>query len=192
MKKRKFPLLLILGGCLILVSLSLVLTMYIRGQQGGQNCQNVLSKLETILPEAAADLPGQGQMPALEIDGADYVAVLEVPAFGITLPVADRWNSSKLYLSPSRFSGSAYENTLVIGGADAAQQFAFCDKIGQNATVTVTDMTGNRFSYTVSGVDRAKQADAQWLAEADSDLTLFCHDVFSMEYIAVRCILTTK
>lgn len=63
----------------------------------------------------------------------------------------------------------------------------FCDKIEYGTVVTVTDMTGTQFTYTVSDVHRARHAETQWLMDDDCDLTLFCHDGYSMEYIAVRC-----
>ena len=61
----------------------------------------------------------------------------------------------------------------------------FCDKIEYGTVVTVTDMTGTQFTYTVSDVHRARHAETQWLMADDCDLTLFCHDGYSMEYIAV-------
>lgn len=188
--KRKVPLLLILGIFLICASLCILAFFGIRAHLGAKNCQKILSQMELILPERTQGVPGtypDSAMPALALDGVDYAAILEIPAYGITLPVADKWEPKKLYAAPSRFCGSAYDNTLVIGGADSSQQFSFCDKIDIGAMITVTDMTGVQFSYTVSRVDRAKQADAQWLSADDFDLTLFCRDTYSLEYIAVRC-----
>jgi len=180
----------VLGICLILASISLVLTFQIRMYIGMQHSQKILSGMEQVLPERTAGVPGTyltSAMPVLEIEDVDYVAMLEVPSFGIVLPVADQWDSNNLFQSPRRFYGSAYDNTLIIGGADDPRQFGFCDKIEFGAMITVTDMTGGQFTYTVSGVDRAKHAESQWLMDADCDLTLFCHDIYSMEYIAVRC-----
>ena len=190
MKKRKFPLLLVLGFCLILASVSLVLISQIRMHMGVRHSQKILSSMEQLLPERSPGVPGiylTSGMPVLEIENVDYVAMLEVPSFGIALPVADQWDSNDLFRSPSRFFGSAYDNSLIIGGADDPRQFGLCDKIEYGTRIIVTDMTGTQFVYTVSGVGRAKHADAQWLMGADCDLTLFCHDIYSMEYIAVRC-----
>ena len=190
MKTRKATLL-ILGSCLVLASLCLVLFLGIRTHLGAKTCQQVLTQLSTLLPQRTPGVPGTQPntvMPILEIDGTDYVAILEIPAYGVTLPVADRWDRHKLSASPARFWGSAYDRTLVIGGADAPRQLGFCDQIEEGALVTVTDMTGVQFDYAVSGVDRAKHAETQWLTDAACDLTLFCHDLYSMEYIAVRCI----
>ncbi len=190
MNKRKVPLILILGIFLVLISFSLMIAFQIRVHTGSLHSQKIVSKIDGILPERTPGVPEiypSSDMPVLEIDGVDYVAMLEIPSFGVTLPVADQWDSNKLSSSPARFSGSAYNQTFVIGGADYSRQFGFCDQIQHGALVTVTDMTGTQFTYTVSGVDRAKHAETQWLTSADCDLTLFCRDMYSMEYIAVRC-----
>ena len=193
--KRKRPLLIVLGICLILVSLCLMLIFGIRMHTGTQKSKKVLSQITALLPERTQGLPGiypYSTMPVLEIDGVDYVVMLEIPAFGVILPVADQWDSKNLHSAPTRFSGSAYDHTLVIGGADYPGQFSFCDKIDNGAVITVTDMTGARFTYTVFRVDRAKHAESQWLLSADYDLTLFCRDAYSLEYIAVRCVSNLK
>lgn len=195
MKKRKFSVALMLGLCLILCSISLATVLYARNRIGVQHSQAVVSKIEGILPDRSAGVPGEYPnpgMPALEVDGVNYIALLEIPAYDILVPVADAWNSDKLSLSPARFFGSTYDNSLIIGGADHPKQFGFCDEIGHNEQIVVTDMTGAQFTYTVSAVDRANHAQTQWLADPNSDLTLFCHNPFGMEYIAVRCVFVGR
>lgn len=191
--KRKLSIPLVLGIALILCSLGLVLFFQIRLHLGAKQNQLAVSNIEALLPDRVPGLPGSSPnagMPVLEIDGTDYVALLEVPAFGITLPVAAQWDQNKLSDEPARFFGSTDDHTLVIGGVDDERQLGFCDKIELGERITVTDMTGAQFTYTVSDVDRAKHADTQWLTDADCDLTIFCHDLYSMQYIAVRCTFT--
>lgn len=195
MKKRKISLPLFLGICLILCSLCLMLALQLRMHIGSRKCQQAVSKLSAFLPDRTPGISGiypGSNMPVLEIDGVDYVAMLEIPAFGVTLPVADKWEEKNLYAFPSRFWGSAYDRTLIIGGADYPLQFAFCDRIAHGELVKITDMTGAQYFYTVSRIDRAKRAETQWLQGAEWDLTLFCRDMYSMEYIAVRCVSALK
>lgn len=190
MKKRKTTLFLAAGVCLILLGVALLLLQQLRMHRGNERSFQVAAKIEALLPERTLGVPGGDTgMPVLQIDGTDYAALLEIPSFGLTLPVADRWDSGKLHFGPARFYGSAYDGSLIIGGADDPGQFEFCGRIEQGAQVILTDMTGARFTYSVSKVGRAKHADAQWLTEGDWDLTLFVQDVYAMEYIAVRCTL---
>lgn len=193
MKKRKISLPLVLGGALILCSLCLVVFFQIRVHTGYRKNQQAVTQIRALLPEKTLGVAGTNpeiSMPVLEIGGKDYAAILEIPAYGITLPVADRWDTKALVSVPARFSGSVYDGSLVIGGNDHARQFAFCDKIENGTLVTVTDMTGAQFTYAVSRVDRAKHAKAQWLQEENADLTLFCRDMYTMEYVAARCVST--
>ena len=193
--KRKNAIPFFIGIGLILCSLCLVLVFQIRVQVGSRKSQLAVSKLVEILQDRTPGIPGiyqNSSMPVLEIDSVDYVAMLEIPAFGVMLPIADKWDDKNLYATPSRFCGSAYDHTLVIGGADYPQQVCFCDKIEHGVLVTITDMTGAQFFYSVSCIDRAKHAEAWWLQNAQYDLTLFCRDIYSMEYIAVRCIFAHK
>ena len=193
MKKRKVSLPAALGMCLILCSLCFTVGFQILIHTGTRESQMVVSQINELLPERTQGTPGIYQnthMPVLEINRTDYIGILEIPVFGITLPVTDKWDSKKLYSAPSRFCGSVYDHTLVVGGSDYPQQFAFCDKIENGTLVMVTDMTGARFTYTVSCVDRAKHAEAKWLLDTDYDLVLFCRDAYSLDYIAVRCVLS--
>jgi len=190
MKKGKFPIVLVLGICLVVISFSLILGIQIRTHIGANESRKVITRMNELLPERTAGVPGissNPNMPVLEINDVDYVAMIEIPSINLTLPVADAWNSNKLYSSPARFYGSCYDHSLVIGGADNSHQFSFCDKIEDGTVITITDMTGTQFSYTVRRVDRSKSAESNWLISNDYDLTLFCRDTYSMEYIAVRC-----
>ena len=193
MKKYKSLPVIVVGACLIFISLSLVIGFHISMQAGIQRCKNITTEIREILPKGSAGAHGSypnSTMPVLEINGTDYVALLEVPAFDITLPVADQWDSHRMIFSPARFYGSVYDSTIIIGGADNPDYFGFADSIDLGSVVVITDMTGSRFFYTVSEVNRAKNAQTQWLSETDSDLTLFCRDIHTLDYIAVRCDLS--
>ena len=190
MKKGKFPIVFVLGICLVVISFALIVGLQIRTHLGAKESQKVVTRMNELLSERSEGVPGTYSnlnMPILEINDIDYVALIEIPSLNLSLPVADVWNSKKLYRSPARFYGSCYDHSLVIGGADNSYQFSFCDKIDNGTVIIVTDMTGTQFSYTVSRVDRSKSAESNWLISGDYDLTLFCRDTYSMEYIAVRC-----
>lgn len=190
MKKGKFPIALVLGISLVVIGFALFVGLRIRIYIGANESQKAVARMNELLFERIEGVPGtypNPNMPVLEIDNVDYAALLEIPSLNLSLPVADAWNSQKLDHSPARFYGSCYDHSLVIGGADNSHQFSFCDKIDNGTVIIVTDMTGTQFSYTVSRVDRTKSAKSDWLISRDYDLTLFCRDTLSMEYVAVRC-----
>jgi len=127
-------------------------------------------------------------MPALELHGADFIALLEIPAYGLKLPVCSMWDKEAVMSYPCRFYGSTYDGTLIVGGYDQAGQFDFFDRIQDGAAVTVTDMTGSTFSYAVALVERSDSAQAEILLDDTADLTLFVRDAQGLEYILLRCV----
>lgn len=195
MSKRKMPFPILLGIILIGLSLLFMLGFQMRMMISNQKCQQIATQMAAILPERSqgvVDASLQMPMPALELDGQDYVALLEVPAYGLTLPVTNQWNTDTLLSLPGRFWGSVYDGPLVIGGADDPRQFGFCATISHGTPIFITDMTGARFSYEVVRIDRADHAQSQWLMKPEYDLTIFCRDAYSLEYIAVRCVFSYR
>lgn len=192
MKKRKISIPIVLGICLIFISLCFLVIFHITMKSGVIRSQKTTEQIAALLPERTqgiADDYRDTPMPVLGIDGVDYVAMLEIPAFDVKIPVADQWNGKVLSSTVERFWGSVYDGSFVIGGPDYPGMFDFCDEIDIGTRVTVMDMTGTQFSYTVFRVDRADRAETQWLTDEECDLTLFRRDMYSMGYIAVRCVL---
>lgn len=180
------------GFLLILCSFSLLAFSRFRTQRAQKNVAEIVQTLESILParrEGVMDAFQDMDMPALELDGEDFVAVVDIPAFGLTLPVCARWDEGKVTSYPCRFWGTVYDGSLVVGGADQAGQFDCFDRIQDGSTVTVTDMTGGEYVYTVARVDRSKSAQADVLMDDSMDLTLFVRDAYNLNYILVRCMM---
>jgi len=190
MNRRKIHAPILIGMILILCSFGLAVALQIHIYVSSEENQRVTDQICQLLPGATPgirDSYADTRMPVVEIDGADYIGLLEIPGFDVQVSVSDQWSGGVLSSSIGRFSGSAYDHTLVIGGPDYPGLFDFCDDIDVGSSVILTDMTGAQFSYTVSRIDRASAAQADWLKTNEYDLTLFCRDLYSMEYIAVRC-----
>ena len=179
-------------GCVLIASglVSLFLLQMYTKKAEEKNIE-IVRIIEDILGdhrEGTKDLEREAEMPALQIQGNDFIALLEIPAHGLKLPVYKTWHKGKVLSYPCRFYGSAYDGTLIVGGYDRPGQFVFFDRIRDGAVVTVTDMTGNVFSYTVERVQRSDFAQAEILMDEKSDLTLFVRDAQSLEYIFLRCV----
>ena len=50
----------------------------------------------------------------------------------------------------------------------------------------ITDMTGNRFSYTVTDIRYSNHADNDALYNK-ADLTIFVKNIYALEYIILHC-----
>lgn len=187
-RKAKIPI--FAGGVLILLSLcGLLLNTWLSGKTG-RNTAEVLAALDAVLPRSAPALEGthrNPEMPVLQIENQDVIAIVEIPAFGIRLPVLGQWEQGNLLGMPRRFSGSAYDGSLIIGGCDKPGQFDCFHRIPNDTQVILTDMTGGEYTYRVSRIQRSDSAEASILADPDAKLTLFVRDTYTMEYIILRC-----
>lgn len=183
-------LLLFLGGLLILSSLGLLLFTQMQANRAQTENAQLVETLHTILPpptKGVMESYSDNSMPALEIDGTDYSALVDIPALGLTLPVADSWNKHKVTLHPCRFYGSVYDGSLIIGGADQPGQFAGFKQLSLDAEVTITDMTGAVFTYAITEIEWRTSADAEVLFDSDAHLTLFVRNAYGTDYILLRC-----
>lgn len=191
--KHKGNIPLILGFLLILSGALLFAGSEFLAARNQKVAEDTAGRILALLPPVSQGIPenySNPDMPALELDGTDYTAVLQIPAFGISLPVESAWGDGKCDACPRRYWGSAYNRSLIIGGSPAKGQFDFCARLDIGDKITLTDMAGARFSYEVVRIDRRSQAGIYELSENTPDLVLFVRDSASVGYIIVRCALT--
>ena len=190
--RKNDKVILILGCLLLAVGISLFFLLQIQTRRAEGKNERIVQSMESILTDkrqGTKDLERDSEMPALELYGEDFIALLEISAYGLKLPIGKNWNKTQVVSYPCRFHGSVYDGTLVVGGYDQTGQFDFFDRIYQNVTIKVTDMTGCTFSYVVERVDRSSTAQADVLMNEESDLTLFVRDAQLLEYIILRCVM---
>lgn len=190
--KKRFNLFQILGFVLLISGLGLLLYSQIRTGTGRHTASEVVEQIEGILPrrtQGIRDTYTDMDMPALQIGNEDFCALLEIPDYGVTLPVYNRWEPEKRAFYPCRFDGTCYDGSLIIGGADQPGQLDFCGRIQTETRVTVTDMAGEVFHYSVSRIDRSRSAEAEKLAREAADLVLFVRDSQTLDYLIVSCVM---
>ncbi len=145
------------------------------------------NKLYSLMPEIEPGFPDDRinmGMPSREIGGKNFALIIDVPLYGASLPVSASWNSGRsTNLYPARYSGSMYDGSLIIGGSDSKGQFDFVRIITGGDKVFLTDMTGLRFSYTVTDIERVKNLSNL----KDADLILFAKNSYSFDYTVVYC-----
>lgn len=184
--RKSIKILLTVGLLLVAVSIGLAATDLVCTTVGSRRAAAMAAQVEAALPPRTAGLADTAaQMPVWQVDGQDLVALLEIPAYDVCLPVGAQWDMAAAY--PRRFDGSVYDGTLVIGGRDRRGRLDCLDRLDIGDAVTVTDMGGRVFTYEVAKVERSKTAAASVLTEGGFSLTLFVRDALSMEYILVRC-----
>ena len=188
--KEKMNLLQKVGVLLVAASCLLTLGTELLVSWNRRTAENLVQQIQASMPQITEGNPENytdTDMPVLQLDQEDFCGLLQVPAFGITLPIGSDWKSNAVSPYPNRFWGSPYDNSLIIGGSGRKDQFAFCGRLDLGDEIRVTDMTGARFSYEVAAIDRSSHANMDVFRQKESHLVLFARDNATLDYIIVRC-----
>lgn len=187
---RKYRFFQLLGFALIGLGMGLVLISQLQSRRASQQNAVIAERISSLLPSGNVSNPAdysQPEMPVLQIDGSDFVCLLDVPTQGITLPVLSQWDTGKLPSHPCRFWGSIYDGTMILGGSSGEGQFDFCSRLELGDKIQITDMQGGVFLCRVDRIDRSNSADFDKLSDLAYPLTLFVREEYDNRYIIVRC-----
>lgn len=187
-KRRLSDILTVIGIALIVISVSAVVVSTFTQKNAAKKASAIAAELRALVPETQSGFPDGRKntaMPTAEIGGADFVGVIELPAYDTLLPIRADWKPMRLSSYPCRLSGSTWGSDLIIGGSDADGQFDFMKFITDGDFVYVTDAAGNRFSYQVTEIIRIDSTEE--LFPNDADLVMFVKNTYSFGYTAVRC-----
>lgn len=144
-----------------------------------------LSKQESAVPDYILD-PNM-EMPTFRIDGADYIGVVLIPALDAELPVADEWSYVQLRVSPCRYAGSAYTDSLIVCGHNYSSHFGNLKYLELGDSVIFTDADGNVFNYEVAQVETLQPTAVEEMKSEEWDLTLFTCTIGGQSRVTVRC-----
>ena len=180
---------------LLLIAAALFLTGYnlfdqMRAQRSAaqaaaQLAERLPQTRQTDVPDYL--LPPEMGMPVETIDGVDYVGVLRIPALALELPVISQWSYPPLKIAPCRYSGSAYQNNLVLCAHNYTSHFGNLKNLHIGDAVTFTDMDGNLFTYQVAELETLPPQATEEMENGDWDLTLFTCTVGGQSRVTVRC-----
>ena len=188
MKKQTNGLCFLIGICLLVAAFLVLISWQWGVHKSQQEAVGYVQTIRTLIPEpqgAVLEEKRDNAMSVLEVEGTNFVGILEIPKFGSSLPVCADWGKVSSY--PCRLSGSIYECTIQIGATSQKGQYDFYREVSVGDCVFFTDMEGNCFSYEVTDIHYEKHADQTALLRKDADLTLFIKNVYSLEYIIIFC-----
>ena len=180
---------------LLLIAAALFLTGYNLFDQmrAQRSAAQAAAQLAERLPQTRqTDVPDylltpEMEMPVETIDGVDYVGVLRIPALALELPVINQWSYPLLKIAPCRYSGSAYQNNLVLCAHNYASHFGNLKNLHIGDAVTFTDMDGNLFTYQVAELETLPPQATEEMENGDWDLSLFTCTVGGQSRVTVRC-----
>ncbi len=90
------------------------------------------------------------EMPTMEIDGFLYIGTLQIPSLELELPVMQKWDYTRLKIAPCRFSGSYFDDDLVICGHNYRRHFSPIKGIDIGADVYFVTVDNMVYHYKVS------------------------------------------
>ena len=127
------------------------------------------------------------EMPIKTINGRDYIGILDIPVFGLSLPVLSELTYAGLRVSPARYKGSAYSDDLIIGAHNYTSHFSRLRYLSPGDEIVFTDMDGNVFRYAVTSTEMLLPTAVEEMESGDWELTLFTCTFGAGYRITVRC-----
>lgn len=192
--KKKGTLLMTMG--LLLIAAALFLTGYNMwdGMRAGKSAKRILKEMpDRQVEEKAKDEEPDYvknpdmEMPTVKIDGYRYIGTLSIPSVQMELPVMSEWSYPKLRIAPCRYSGSVYQNHMVIAAHNYNTHFGLLKKVSMGDEVRFTDVEGHTFYYQVASMETLQPTAVEEMDTENWPLTLFTCTLGGKTRFTVRC-----
>ena len=197
-----------IGNTLILLGLLLLLgagglTAYniwdgIRAERASQHIIQEMDIGQDLVEALDQEPDDDPEMPVIEVEGYYYIGILEIPSLQLTLPVMDRWDYTRLKISPCVYSGSYKTDDLVICAHNYARHFSPVKWIDMGADVYLITVDCRVYHYQVINRETLQPGSVENMIENTNnttdgtvtnewDLTLFTCNTGGQTRCAVRC-----
>lgn len=114
------------------------------------------------------------EMPVMTIDGRNYIGHLEIPKLNKKLPVGASFIYDQLKLTPALFSGSYYDNSMIICAHNYPTHFGELESLNPGDIVQFANSSSRLYQYQITNIEIMEPTEIGRLtAEGDWDLTLF-------------------
>ncbi len=185
---------------LLLITAALAVAFYNIHEAGRADkaADAAAGKLEEIITEHEPDpkeaalyqtLLEEREMPVEEIDGYAYIGYLSVPALDMTFPVMDTWDYDRLKKAPCRYSGSVYQNDLILAGHNYRRHFGPLRWLEMGSEIHFVDAEGNVWKYVVTNMEilQPDQLEKLTSEEGGWDMSLFTCTSGGQARHVIRC-----
>ena len=197
-----------IGNTLILLGLLLLLgagslTAYniwdgIRAERASQHIIQEMDIGQDLVEALDREPDDDPEMPVIEVEGYYYIGILEIPSLQLTLPVMDRWDYTRLKISPCVYSGSYKTDDLVICAHNYARHFSPVKRIDIGADVYLITVDCRVYHYQVTNRETLQPGAVENMIENTNnttdetvtnewDLTLFTCNTGGQTRCAIRC-----
>ena len=177
---------------LLLIAAALFLSAYNEREshEARDSARQVIAQLCDELPTEAGEpttLPDvRREMPVKTINGRDYIGVLSIPSLELELPVISQWDYPALKIAPCRYSGSLYQDNLIICAHNYASHFGKLKELQPGDIVLFTDMDEHVVTFQMVERETLNPMDAEGMEAGDWDLTLFTCTIGGQTRVTIR------
>ena len=177
---------------LLLIAAALFLSVYNEWEshEARDSARQVIAQLCDALPTEAGEpttLPDvRREMPVKTINGRDYIGVLSIPSLELELPVISQWDYPALKVAPCRYSGSLYQDNLIICAHNYASHFGKLKELQPGDIVLFTDMDEHVVTFQMGERETLNPMDAEGMEAGDWDLTLFTCTIDGQTRVTIR------
>ena len=188
MRGKLGTLLICLGAVMVLAATALFSWNWRESNTAGELSDEVLPLLVEEIRERK-DVPADPlspQMTAVLIDGYEYVGFLSLPTLELELPVISQWDYPALKVAPCRYSGSLYQDNLIICAHNYASHFGKLKELQPGDIVLFTDMDEHVVTFQMVERETLNPMDAEGMEAGDWDLTLFTCTIGGQTRVTIR------
>lgn len=192
-----------IGKIFILIGILLIVTSggllvrnnyeeYEAGEKSNVVLQSMKNNIESQIREVtevvfSKDTSLEKEMSVVNIDGYDYMGVINIPSLGIELPIMNDYDETRLRIAPVRYYGSIFTNDLVICAHSYKTHFGNLSKLKQEDVVILTDVNGETYFYEVLEIEVLEATDVEEMLDSEFDLTLYTCTSDGRKRVTVRC-----
>ena len=141
--------------------------------QAGKESTEILSRLETSIPDSKLDEELSPEMPTEHVDGYDYIGVIDIPKLAIELPIMAEWDYPRLRIAPSRHYGSTRTHDLVIAAHNYSSHFGKLNTLKIGDAINITEADGRVIHYELEKMQIMEPTRVEEVLNSDYDLALY-------------------
>lgn len=127
-------------------------------------------------------------MQVLNVDGTDYVGIIDIPKINVKLPVQNECTDRALNNGPCLYFGTCEQDNMIIAGHNMKSVFNGIRYLETGDVVKFTDVSDVTHNYLVYEIEKVDGYDCDRMSSGDWALTLFTCTYGGRERIAVRCV----
>lgn len=188
MLKKLGVIFLFIGLVLLCISGYKAYTIFEDIKTANKHNQETLLELQDLINKQTPTYSYEDELKSLEIDGQEYLGIVDIPSVELSLPVFKDWDYGLLKLGPCRYKGSYLDNDMILMSHYYEDQFEKIKKANIGDLVYFVTADKEIYTYKIDYYETLKSFDGLILEEkTDWDLTLFTCNTYGFTRYVVRC-----